>query len=129
MRPLSPDDLLTIHQTVIDKTGGSHGLRDPGMLAAIAAKPAASYGGEYLYPDIFSQAAAIYEAVVNYHVFVDGNKRTAIAALGLFLNQNNFDLTAANLELEEFTLKIATTHPDLADVAAWTQTNSQTLRI
>lgn len=128
MHPLTPDDLLTIHQTIIDETGGSPGLRDPGMLAAIAAKPEASFGGVYLYPDIFSQAAALYEAIVNYHVFVDGNKRTAVGALGLFLYQNGYDLTATNQAIEDFTINTATTHPDLAKVAAWVQTNSQPLR-
>lgn len=125
MPSLNADDLLAIHQVVIEKTGGSMGLRDPGMLEAIAAKPNASFGGEELYPDIPSKAAAIYEAIVNYHVFIDGNKRTAVAALGLFLHQNDIELHASDREIERFTLQTATTHPDLADVAAWVRQHSR----
>lgn len=116
---LSAEDLLVIHETVLAETGGGAGLRDPGMLEAIAAKPGASFGGEELYPDVYTQAAALYEAVVNYHVFVDGNKRTAVAALGLYLSQHGYDLRATNAEIEHYTLQTATNHPDLADVSKW----------
>ena len=125
MRLLSSDDLINIHQVVIAETGGASGLRDPGMLQAIAAKPATSFGGEELYPDTSSQAAALYEAVVNYHVFIDGNKRTSIAALGLFLFQNGYELTATGQALEDFTIKIANSHPDLADIASWIRQHTQ----
>ncbi len=109
---------------MIETTGGTTGLRDPGMLEAIIAKPAASFGGEDLYPDIYSKAAALFEAVVNYHVFVDGNKRTAVAALGLFLSQNGYDLVTSNDKLISFAVTTANGHPDLADVAAWIRSNS-----
>ena len=116
---LSTDDLLTIHQRIIDKLGGTSGLRDPGMLQAIVSKPNASFGGDELYPDIPAKAAALYEAVINYHVFIDGNKRTSVIALGLYLEQNGFDLTATNDEIEKYTIRVATSQPNLADVAIW----------
>lgn len=128
MASLNADDLIAIHHVVIEETGGSFGLRDPGMLEAIAAKPDASFGGQELYADLASKAAALYEAVVNYHVFVDGNKRTGVAALGLYLHKNSHDLVATNVELERFTLHVATTHPDLAEVAGWVQQHSRAAR-
>lgn len=125
MAKLTVEDLLTVHQTVIEETGGSTGLRDPAMIEAIVAKPDASFGGEDLYPDIFSKTAAIYEAIINYHVFVDGNKRTGAAVLGLFLELNGYNLIATNQELEQYTLQLATSHPDLVEVASWVNQHSQ----
>ncbi len=125
MASLSAEDLLVIHETVMHETGGSAGLRDPGMLESIAAKPETSFGGKSLYPDIYSHAAALYEALVNYHVFIDGNKRTAVAALGLFLYQNGSSLTVSNEEIERFTLDAAASHPDLADVGQWVKQHSK----
>ena len=125
MASFNLEDLLTIHQTVIEETGGSQGLRDPALLKAIIAKPDASFGGEDLYPDLFSKAAAIYEAIVNYYVFIDGNKRTGVAALGLYLEQNHYTLEASNAEIESYTLELATNHPDLAEVAIWVAKHSR----
>jgi death-on-curing protein len=127
MTGLSPTDLLAIHEVILQETKGSSGLRDPGLLESIASKPWASFGGGYLYPDIFSKAAALYEAAINYHAFVDGNKRTAVASLGLFLYRNGHDLTVTDQELEDFTVGIASSQPDLADVAAWVKIHSKKL--
>ena len=128
MRYLASKDILAIHEQIITELGGASGVRESELLASIAEKPQASFGGQDLYPDIYAKAASLYEALCNYHVFVDGNKRTAAMALYRFLFINDFDLTSTNNELERYTLALANGHPDLADVAAWIQTNSQTLR-
>ena len=62
---------------------------------------------------------ALYEALCNYPVFIDGNKRAAAISMYRFLVINQYNLTATNHELETFTLQIATSHPDLAEVATW----------
>jgi death-on-curing protein len=59
-----------------------------------------------------------------YHVFVDGNKRTAITTLEYFLFLNGHQLTATIIEREHFVVKIAATHPDLAEAATWIQAHS-----
>jgi death on curing protein len=124
MRLLSASDILRIHDRLIEATGGGLGLREPGLLAAIADKPRASFDGEDLYPGLEDKAAAIFEALCNYHVFVDGNKRTAITCLEYFLYLNSRQLKASVAERERFTLEVATTHPDLADVAVWVKHHS-----
>lgn len=118
-RLLNASDILHIYDRVVEATGGSLGLREPGMLAAIADKPRASFGGENLYLELEDKAAAIFEALCNYHVFVDGNKRTAITCLEYFLHLNGRKLTANMAERERYTVKVATSRPDLASVAAW----------
>ena len=125
---LTTADILTIHEQIIATIGGATGLREAGLLASIVDKPKAGFGGEDLYPTLFAKAAAMYEALCNYHVFVDGNKRTAALSLYRFLSINSYDLTSSNEELERFTLQTAMGHPDLADVAAWIKKHTKPLR-
>jgi death-on-curing protein len=119
MRFVSIGEIVAIHDRIISEIGGSPGIREPGLLAATAEKPQVSFGGDELYATIFDKAAALFEALVNYHVFVDGNKRTAIVTLEYFLYQNGLTLHADKMQKERFTLRTATDNPDLADIAAW----------
>lgn len=124
MHYLSGDEIISIHDQIIEATGGGFGVREPELLESIVAKPQLSFGGHQLYPDLFTKVAAFYEALCNYHVFIDGNKRTAAISLYRFLVVNKYDLTASNEELEIFTLQTATEHPDLADVVQWIKHHS-----
>ena len=124
MRYLEAADITAIHDQIVAETGGSLGVREPELLESIAAKPQASFGGQELYPTVFAKAAALYEALCNYHVYIDGNKRTSAIAMYRILATNGYELTASNKELETFTLGMANSHPDLADVAKWIQQNS-----
>lgn len=121
MSSVNADEIVFIHDQIITATGGGLGVREPGLLLAIASKPSASFGGEDLYPTIFMKAAALYEALCNYHVFIDGNKRCGIAVCEYFLHKNQYVLTASKIQKEEYTLFIAIKNPDLADVATWIQ--------
>lgn len=89
------------------------------MLVSITEKPKTSFGGEELYPDIFTKAASLYEGLCNYHVFIDGNKRTAAIVMYRFLVINGYELLATNKQLEDYTLFIAVNNPDLVEVGAW----------
>lgn len=106
MNYLSPAQVLFIHMRLIAETGGSAGLRDFGLLAAVA-RPQATLDSQDLYPDLFSKTAALMDSLVRNHPFVDGNKRVGITAAGLFLSLNGWRLTVSNSELERFTLQIA----------------------
>ena len=55
---LTLDDILESHQNHIETYGGSHGVRDIGLLESAIAQPEASFGGQYLHADIFEMAAA-----------------------------------------------------------------------
>ncbi len=115
----SPEAVHRLHDRIINQTGGSLGLREPGMLIAICEKPHASFGGSDLYPTLESKVAAFFEALVNYHVFVDGNKRTAVVATMFFLHLNEKTLAVSDKDFEAFVLKVATTNPEIDVVAAW----------
>ena len=119
MNYLTESEIQAINQVVIEETGGSIGTREPGLLISIAQKPGATFSGEDLYPDIFLKAAVLYEAVVNYHVFIDGNKRAGFAAMVRFLAINSYNIRVTDKEIEKFTIAIALKKQDLADIAEW----------
>jgi death-on-curing family protein len=74
-----------LHARLITETGGSHGVRDLGLLQSAIARPQASFEDADLYPDLFTQAAALLDSLIRNHPFVDGNKRTVITAASFFL--------------------------------------------
>ncbi len=82
---------LYVHAELIKSTGGSTGLRDEGLLESALARPKNLYFYEDQ-DDIFELAAAYAEGIAQNHPFVDGNKRTAHAVAGLFLQENGFVL-------------------------------------
>jgi death on curing protein len=102
---LTLDDTLESHQNQIDTYGGSHGIRDIGLLESAIAQPEASFGGQYLHADIFQMASAdLYHLVMN-HPFVDGNKRVGLEAALIFLEINDESLMANDDELVDLVLK------------------------
>ena len=125
MRYLTSEQLLFIHSRLIAETGGSHGVRDLARLESAVARPQAVFDRKELYPDVFLKAAALLDSLVNNHPFIDGNKRTGIAAAALFLQANGRQLTSSTSELEEFTLEAVTSHPDLIILADWLHRQSQ----
>lgn len=119
MNYLNEEEIAAINEIVVEESGGSIGIREPGMLISIAHKPKTTFGDKEMYPDMFTKAAVIYESIVNYHVFVDGNKRTGFAAMARFLAINGYGISVTDKELEEYTIFIAVNNPDLDDVASW----------
>jgi death-on-curing protein len=116
---LSLDQVLQIHEVQIERFGGAAGLRDPGALESAVARPAMTFGGEDLYPDVPSKAAALMHSLVMNHAFVDGNKRVGVTAAELFLRLNGYRLDASNSELEELTVTVARGELDAEALAIW----------
>ena len=119
MKYLSPEQVLFIHSRIIDTTGGSHGIRDIGLLQSSVSRPKATFDGKDLYPDVFRKAAALMESLARDHPFIDGNKRTAITSTAIFLGMNGYRLETTQKELERFTLSVAVGRVQFDDIAAW----------
>lgn len=98
---LELEDVLDIHALQISRYGGSAGLRDPGQLDAALHRPRSGY-----YQDVIEEAAALWESLSQNHPFIDGNKRTALAATVIFLGLNNLRLTAGKDEALDFILPL-----------------------
>jgi death-on-curing protein len=124
MNYLSPKQVLFIHSRLISETGGSHGVRDLGLLESAVARPRDTFDKKDLYLDLFTKAAALMDSLINNHPFLDGNKRTGITAAGLFLRINGWKLTASQKALEACTLRVATKGMKIAKLANWLKANS-----
>lgn len=85
---LDAEAVLAIHAEVLAAHGGTPGLRDRGLLESAVAAPQASFGGTPLIGDPVEIAAAYLFYLCRNHAFIDGNKRTALAAALVFLRIN-----------------------------------------
>jgi death on curing protein len=94
---LTVAEVLAMHADQIERYGGAHGVRDPGLLEAALFRPQTGY-----YADLIEEAAALWESMGQNHPFVDGNKRTAFAATYTFLTINGVRLTADAEETYDF---------------------------
>jgi death-on-curing protein len=124
MNFLTPEQVLFLHARLIEETGGSHGVRDLGLLLSALGRLQASFDNQDLYPDIFSKAAALMDSLIRNHPFVDGNKRTGISAASLFLRRNGYRLTASNAELEALTLAVTQSQKTIQQIADWFRSHS-----
>ena len=93
------EDILAIHEDQIERFGGAHGIRDPGLLEAALFRPQTGY-----YETLIEAAAALWESLSQNHPFVDGNKRTAFAATYVFLAINGLAVTASDADSQTFIL-------------------------
>ncbi len=119
MKYLTVQDVLLLHSLAIDKYGGSHGLRDFGLLESAVMRPQATYGGEDLYPTVFLKGAALVHSLLLNHQFVDGNKRTAMFSVMTFMELNGYVFKAEQKEIVETALWIENQKPEIEEIADW----------
>jgi death on curing protein len=98
---------VAIHDFLIEKYGGSLGLRDEGLLESALAQPQASFFGELLHPTIAEQAGAYLYHLCKNHPFIDGNKRAAFGVMVAFLGVNDYRLNLSNNQLYSLVLDVA----------------------
>jgi death on curing protein len=112
-------EALLIHQVLIEKFGGSHGLRDRGLLESALARPFQTFNGEELHPGPIEKAAALIESLLSNHPFIDGNKRTGYVLMRLLLLDAGMDLSATQQEKYDFVMRIASGKSPLDQITSW----------
>ncbi len=120
-------EVLILHEKSIQVFGGSHGIRDMGMLESAVERPNATFGGEELYPTITSKAAAILESIVKNHPFVDGNKRTGWLACFAIMEMNGYNFMLTQDEAYDFVIKVASSHLEFEDITLFLELHSISL--
>jgi len=118
---LTAVEVMVMHHVLIDRYGGSPGLRDAGALESALFRPQSGY-----YADRIAEAAALFESLAMNHPFVDGNKRVAFACLDVFLRANGFRLTPKPMTVHRWMirhLEAGTFH--LAQIEPWLRKNTR----
>ena len=115
--------LELLHDESLAEHGGAAGLRDDGLLESALARPRnlVAYGS----PDIHELAAAYGVGLAKNHPFVDGNKRAAFLAVGLFLALNGRRLNAPQADATLTMLAVAAGQMDEAAFAVWLRQHSR----
>ncbi|MBC7733406.1 MAG: type II toxin-antitoxin system death-on-curing family toxin [Bacteriovorax sp.] len=115
--------LVILHDESLAEHGGASGMRDAGLLESALARPLnlVAYGD----PDVADLAAAYGVGLAKNHPFVDGNKRAAFLAVGLFLRMNGHRLTASQAEATITMLGVAAGEINEADFAQWLRAHSE----
>ena len=83
------------------------------------AQPEASFGGEDLYPDLASKAAALSHSLIQNHPFVDGNKRIGHAAMEVFLLLNGHEIAASVDDQEKIIIDVASGKVSRIELSEW----------
>lgn len=119
------EEILAIHDRIVEQVGGAKGIRDINLLHSIAERPKMSMMEKEFYPDVFSKAATYLEGLTIYHVFTDGNKRSAIAVTHFFLRVNGYKLRLNTESAYKYILKIVTEKTPLDDITKWLKKHSK----
>jgi len=110
---LSAGQVLAIHNALVDDFRNDNdpidppGVRSRNLLESAVFRPQTAIGGSRKYPTVEMSAAAILHSLVHDHPFHNGNKRTALVAMLVFLDENGFLLTCDQDALFKLVLLLA----------------------
>ncbi len=116
---LSNEQVLQLHTSLIEATGGSNGIRDEGMLDSALNNPFQSFGGDELYPSIQAKAAQLCFGLVKNHAMIDGNKRLGAHVMLVFLTLNGYELAYNQNELSDIILALASGKVGAEEILQW----------
>lgn len=119
MKTLSRDQMLLLHSQLIDRYGGTHGGRDEGLLDSALSAPFQGFGDYEFFQTVIDKAVRLSYGLIVNHPFHDGNKRIGALALLTILDLNNVEREAANQELEQVILDVASGAVDYKAFHAW----------
>jgi len=119
MIKLDTTQVLYLHNIMCKSTGGSSGLRDSGALESAVYHAYASFDGKDLYPTVEEKAARQAYSVIRNHPFFDGNKRTGLFVMLVFLELNNIKLYFSQSELVDLGIGIAEGKTDSKQITKW----------
>lgn len=121
---LTISQVIFIHDQMVKRFGGSHGIRDMGLIESAVARGQSTFGSKYLYKSIFDKAAALLQSLLKNHPFVDGNKRTALTSAGLFLWKNGYRLVNSHKQEVKFAIKVDNGNLTVEQISKWLKEHS-----
>lgn len=127
---LTKTDILTAHSVAYEQYGGNLQGYDENCVEKRVVEPSANYFGVELYQGLFLKGAVYWHRITTAHCFNDGNKRTGLISMLLFLEMNGYEVIADDDSLYHYCLKIANheTRPTIKEVAKWLEENSKKIK-
>ncbi len=119
MKTVNIEDIIIFHNKLIERTGGSNGIRDIGLIESALNRANATFDGKDLYESILDKVAVITASLIKNHGFVDGNKRMGIAVMLLLLKLNCINILYTQEELIELGLGVASNRVDDKAIKEW----------
>lgn len=120
MRYLSSKEVIAINTFVIKKYSPDEplGVKDHALLESAVKRPQTTVGGEDAYQSLFEKAAALFESIALNHAFINGNKRTALQSLAIFLRYNGYNLNMETDQKVDFTVNVVLHHYSFTEIAS-----------
>ena len=119
MKLLSKQQVILLHEKLIEEFGGIKGIRNEGLLDAAVNMPFQTFDNQPLYPTIQAKAAHLCFGLVKNHAFIDGNKRIGVHVMLIFLTMNGVELEYLQKELYETILDVADSKMDENNLLKW----------
>jgi len=116
---ISVENAIKIQNVLIEKFGGTSGVRDKNLLESALGRPFQTYDKKELYKSSIEKAAALIESIITNHPFIDGNKRFGYVAMRLLLLESGLDISATENEKYEFVLAIAKGELKFSGICDW----------
>jgi death-on-curing protein len=116
---IDTQDVIHVHEILIDKFGGSKGIRDLGLLESALSRPFQTFDQKELYSTPIEKAAALIESILINHPFIDGNKRIGYVLMRLLLIDYGLDLSANEDDKYDFVIKIAEGSYKYSQILDW----------
>ncbi len=117
-------DIYELHTQLENAFVLSSGVRDENLLASAVNTPFQTFMGNDLYPSLYDKAAQLCYGIANNHPFTDGNKRTALHSMYVYLIINGFDITATQQDVENMIIDVASGNMTNVELAQWLQKNT-----
>ena len=117
-------DIYELHIQLEETFILSSGIRDENLLASAVNTPFQTFMGNDLYPSLYDKAAQLCYGIVNNHPFIDGNKRTALHSMYVYLIINGFDITASQQDVENLIINVAAGRIHNTELSKWLQDNT-----
>ena len=120
---ISEKEVVEIHDILIERFGGSKGIRDRELLNSAINRPYQTIDGKDLYGTSIEKAATILESIVKNHPFSDGNKRTGYVLARLLLMSHHLDIYANQEDKYQQVISISKGEIDFDEIKDWLKKN------